>query len=75
MKTYTNSSYTRTVEKIKTSKRCLDYGFSQNVKVTTVWNDIFGLNNGETKTTETRWFCREDYLSYEDGFKYYTKQK
>jgi hypothetical protein len=76
MKTYTNDSYTRTVEVIKTSNKCLDWGFSQNVKVTTVWNDIFGINNGLTSTTEERYYTTEDFLSYERcGYKYYTKRR
>lgn len=75
MKTYKNDSYTRTVEVIKTSKKCLDYGWSQNVKVTTVWNDTLNIRGGKTRTVETRWWCGEDYLSYEDGVKYYTKEK
>ena len=76
MKTYKNDSYTRTVEIIKTSKKCLEYGYSCNVKVTTVWNDIFNIRNGETRTIETRWMCAEDYLSYERlGYKYYSKYK
>ena len=76
MKTYKNDSYTRTVEIIKTSKKCLEFGFTCNVKVTTVWNDILNIRNGETKTIETRWMCTEDYLDYERlGYKYYTKDK
>tara|TARA_R110000787_G_scaffold62331_1_gene141026 strand:+ start:628 stop:858 length:231 start_codon:yes stop_codon:yes gene_type:complete len=76
MKTYKNDSYTRTVEIIKTSKKCLEFGFTCNVKVTTVWNDILNIRNGETRTTETRWMCKDDILSYERvGYKYYTKNK
>ena len=75
MKIYKNHSYTRTVEVIKTSKKCLDYGWSQNVKVTTVWNDILNIRGGKKTITETRWFCGENYLNYEDGARYYTKNK
>ncbi len=75
MKTYKNDSYTRTVEVIKTSNKCLEYGWSQNVKVTTVWNDILNIRGGEKTITETRWMCGENYLNYEDGHLYYTKNK
>ena len=76
MKTYKNNSYTRTVEVIKTSKKCLEMGFTCNVKVTTIFNDICQIRNGETRTIETRWICTDDYLNYESlGYKYYTKEK
>ena len=75
-KIYTNESYTRTVEVIKTSNKCLDWGFSQNVKVTTVWKDILNVRNGLTRTTEERYFATENFLDYERlGHKYYTKRK
>lgn len=70
MKIYKNDSYTRTVEVIKTSRRCLELGWSQNVKVTTIYND------GQTRTTEKRYFCGDDYLNYDNsGHLYYTKRK
>ena len=75
MKTYTNPSYTRTVEKIKTSKKCLEYGWTQNVKVTTIWNDVLNVRGGKKEITETRWWCGDDYLNYEDGVRYYTKRR
>lgn len=76
MKTYKNDNYTRTVEKIKTSDKCLDWGWSHNVKVTTVWNDTFNVRNGLTRTTEERYYSGEDFLNYEgSGYKYYTKYK
>ena len=69
MKTYKNDTYTRTVEVIKTSKKCLELGWSKNVKVTTVSNE-------PKRTVETRYFCGDDYLDYEfSGHLYYTKRK
>ncbi len=73
-KVYTNASYTRKVELIKTSKKCIEDGYTCNIKVTTIWNDIFNLRNGKTRTEETRWMCSDDFLNYERfGYKYYTK--
>lgn len=69
MKTYKNDSYTRTVEVIKTSKKCLELGWTQNVKVTTVFNE-------PKRTVESRYYCGDDYLNYEfSGCSYYTKRK
>jgi len=73
MKTYRNHAYTRTVEVIKTTKKCLEYGWSCNVKVTTVMNDLFNRRNGKTLTIEERYWCGDDYLDYKTGHKYYTK--
>lgn len=76
MKIYKNNSYTRTVEVIKTTKKCLSLGWSQNVKVTTVYNDTYNTNNGNTRTTEQRFLCGDDYLDYDNlGQLYYTKRK
>ena len=76
MKIYKNHSYTKTVEVIKTTKKCLSLGWSQNVKVTTVYNDINNMHNGKTRTVETRYLCSDDYLDYENsGHLYYTKNK
>jgi len=76
MKIYKNDTYTRKVEVIKTSKRCLELGWSKNVKVTTVYNDTFNTNNGQTRTIEKRYFCGDDYLNYDySGHLYYTKRK
>jgi len=76
MKTYTNDSYTRTVQVIPTSKKCIEWGFACNVKVITVYNDILNVRGGKTRTEETRWLSCEDYLNYERlGHKYYTKIK
>ena len=76
MKTYKNDSYTRTVEIIKTSKKCLEYGYTCNVKVTTIWNDVFSIRDGATTTTEERYMTTGNYLHYQSlGYKYYTKHK
>ena len=75
MKTYTNHAYTRTVEVIKTTKGCLEYGWSCNVKVTTVMNDTCNIRNGKTWTIEERYWCGDDYLNYRRGHKYYSKDK
>lgn len=73
MKTYKNDSYTRTVEVIKTSEKCEELGWFQNVKVTTVFNDP---NNGEKITVEDRYYCGENYLDYAScGHHYYYKRK
>ena len=75
MKTYKNDSYTRTVEIIKTTPKCIEYGFTCNVKVTTIYNDTLNIRNGATRTEETRWMATDDYLSYERlGHLYYSKR-
>lgn len=69
MKTYKNDTYTRTVEVINTSTKCLALGWSKNVKVTTVYNE-------PKRTVESRYYSGDDYLSYEfSGCLYYTKRK
>jgi hypothetical protein len=73
-KIYTNDSYTRTVELVKNTGKCEEYGWTKTVKVTTVWNDTFNLRGGETRTTVAKWWTTDEWLSYETfGVKYWSK--
>jgi hypothetical protein len=74
-KTYTNDVYTRTVELVKSTAKCEEYGWKHTVKVTTLffksWNPR--ADKYETRTTVEKYWVGEDWLRFNDGHRYYSK--
>jgi hypothetical protein len=74
-KTYTNEIYTRTVEIIKPTKGCIELGWQNCVKVTTISIDPRNPELGKIMKNEKRYYTSNEWLDYDSGHCYYYKSK